>query len=496
MINTNVCIYYWQMYCNFKENKMKNKITKCNKWLVGFTLVASIAFSGCDAIGGGSYCDDKDGQKIFTELLKEYLLKSQDLQKYIGKNQKDLREYIDKVDFLYEMDKEHSITNEDEKSATCIVKNITIKFDKGDSVVINGAFSDGAKTAMNFLGALAGKYQLGNELSSRFIYFMGYEQNKKTKETRIEVIAPLFSQTNILMSEFFKDIPKNIIDYYDGTGVLIDGKRKGACPDGVRQTRDKNGEIAFEGGCANGTKEGAWKYYENGFLAKEELYKNGLLDKATEYYPIVGKIKSSYTTDGNGNATLRIYNKEGYIAQFVPFSIDKNGNKVVNGKAFAGRMFPSPGTHREGFYKSKLKELGIEKILEKGYCPESIIFADNFNYVEVSNGVFVLGQKLSISGELEKVKTEQEAFALIEQKDKCEVIRNDNLVLAVELSRVADGVSARFYKNDEEIGDLFNYESSGYCTTGQCQVMFKELIDKSFYKDKIYSALESTKPKE
>lgn len=26
-----------------KENKMKNKITKCNKWLVGFALVATTA---------------------------------------------------------------------------------------------------------------------------------------------------------------------------------------------------------------------------------------------------------------------------------------------------------------------------------------------------------------------------------------------------------------------------------------------------------------------
>lgn len=476
---------------------MKNKTTKCNKWLVGLALVASIAFSGCDAISGGSYCDDKDGQKIFTELLKEYLLKSQDLQKYIGKNQKDLQEYIDKVDFSYEMDKEHSIVNEDEKSATCIVKNITIKFDKGDSVVINGAFSDGAKKAMNFLGALAGQYQLGNELSSRFIYGMTYKQNKKTKETRIEVLAPLFSQTNILISEFFKDIPKNIIDYYDGTGVLIDGKRKGACPDGVRQTRDKNGEIAFEGGCANGTKEGAWKYYENGFLAKEELYKNGLLDKATEYYPLTGMIESEFAKDGNGNATLRIYNKEGYIAQFVPFSIDKNGNKVVNGKAFAGYTFPSPGTYSVGFYKNELKELGIEKILDldKDYCKNSTF---SFNYVEVSNGVFVLGQRLSkeVEYKLREVKTEQEAFALIEQsKEKCEAVRNDNLVLTVR-GTGDNGVYADFYKNDEQIGGLYGYESSKYCTTGQCQVMFKELIDKSFYKDKIYSALESAKPEE
>lgn len=462
------------MYRNFKDNKMKNKITKCNKWLVSFALVASIAFSGCDAISGGSYCDDKDGQKIFTELLKEYLLKSQDLQKFLGEKQKDLREYIDKVDFSYEMDKEHSVINEDEKSAACIVKNITIKFDKGDSVLINGAFSDGTKKAMNFLGAFAGQYQLGNELSSRFTYFMGYKQNKKTKETKIEVIAPLFSQTNILISEFFKDIPKNIIDYYDGTGVLIDGKRKGACPDGVRQTRDKNGEIAFEGGCANGTKEGAWKYYENGFLAKEELYKNGLLDKATEYYPIVGKIKSSYTTDSNGNSKKIEYDEKGFIVGIYPYSINEKGNKVINGKAFGS-----------------FGEYGLEKI-EKG-CG----FDCEGKYAEMSNDKIVLKRDYgysSITG-----KTEQEIFENINKTPpRYEVVVLGNLAV-----RINGGhrVGVRIYKNDEKIGDLYHYEydgykSSGYCTTGQCQVMFKELIDKSFYKDEIYSALESAKPRE
>lgn len=477
------------MYLKSRENKMKNKTTKCNKWLIGFALVASIAFSGCDAISGGSYCDDKDGQKIFTELLKEHLLKSQDLQKYIGKNQKDLREYIDKVDFSYEMDKEHSIINEDEKSAACIVKNITIKFDKGDSVIINGAFSDGAKQAMNFLGALAGKYQLGNELYSRFIYFMGYEQNKKTKETRIEVIAPLFSQTNILISEFFKDIPRNIIDYYDGTGVLIDGKRKGACQDGVRQTRDKNGEIAFEGGCANGTKEGAWKYYENGFLSKEELYKNGLLDKATEYYPTMGKIKSSYTTDSNGNSKKIEYNEGGFINEIYPYSRNGKGNKVMNGKAF--------GSFNGGEY-------GLEEI-EKSCRWASECKGE---YAEFSNDKIVLKRdyKNSITG-----KTEQEIFENIDKTPPSyEVVVLGNLAVRIwweekyyQLNELS-GIGV--YKNDEKIGGLslsrnfYNdkeyYASSGYCTTGQCQVMFKELIDRSFYKDKIYSALESAKPRE
>lgn len=47
---------------------MKSKITKCNKWLVGFALVASIAFSGC----GGSMpkCDDKEVLDLVTQLVK------------------------------------------------------------------------------------------------------------------------------------------------------------------------------------------------------------------------------------------------------------------------------------------------------------------------------------------------------------------------------------------------------------------------------------------
>lgn len=70
MINTNVCICYWQMYR--KENKMKNKMKKCNKWLVGFALVASIAFSGC----GGSIpkCDDKEVLDLVTQLMQKQWL--------------------------------------------------------------------------------------------------------------------------------------------------------------------------------------------------------------------------------------------------------------------------------------------------------------------------------------------------------------------------------------------------------------------------------------
>lgn len=59
---------------NFKENKMKNKTTKCNKWLVGFALVASIAFSGC----GGSMpkCDDKEVLDLVTQLMQKQWLQT------------------------------------------------------------------------------------------------------------------------------------------------------------------------------------------------------------------------------------------------------------------------------------------------------------------------------------------------------------------------------------------------------------------------------------
>lgn len=53
---------------------MKNKITKCNKWLVGLALVASIAFSGC----GGSMpkCDDKEVLDLVTQLIQKQWLQT------------------------------------------------------------------------------------------------------------------------------------------------------------------------------------------------------------------------------------------------------------------------------------------------------------------------------------------------------------------------------------------------------------------------------------
>ena len=102
-------------------------------------------------------------------------------------------------------------------------------------------------------------------------------------------------------------------------------------------------------------------------------------------------------------------------------------------------------------------------------------------------------------------KTEQEIFENLDKTSPIyEVVVLGNLAVRIRGNQhELSGISV--YKNDEEIGglgfrDYYNhkksYKSSGYCTTGQCQVMFKELIDKSFYKDKIYSALESAKPEE
>lgn len=457
---------------------MKNKITKCNKWLVSFALVASIAFSGCGGSISSNYCDDKEGQKLYTKLLKEYLLK----------NEKGLKEYIGKVDFLYEVDWEHSVINEEESKALCYLKNATLKFDTGDSIVLNGALSEGEENFMKGLGLLAGSAELvaASELThSRFFYAMAYKQDKKTKQTRIEVVAPSLTGSNLLL----RGIPEDIIDYYDGTGVPIDGKRKGACPDGVQQTRDKNGEITFEGRCANGTREGAWKYYENGFLAKEEIYNNGLLDKATEYYPLTGMIKSSYTTDSNGNSKKIEYDEGGFIKKIYPYSRNEKGGKVINGKVFNRSRFSCEGEDKKLLLKTDL------------LCNRGI-------YAEVSNGKVVLKREYydeeNITG-----KTEQEVFENIDKAQVFgEVVVLGNLQLRIWYRRPDGLESLTFYKNDEKIGgvsfksDYYNRRykegegSSGYCTTGQCQVMFKELIDKSFYKDKIYSALEFATPKE
>lgn len=53
---------------------MKNKTTKCNKWLIGFALVASIAFSGC----GGSMpkCDDKEVIDLVTKIKQDVEFKA------------------------------------------------------------------------------------------------------------------------------------------------------------------------------------------------------------------------------------------------------------------------------------------------------------------------------------------------------------------------------------------------------------------------------------
>lgn len=159
---------------------------------------------------------------------------------------------------------------------------------------------------------------------------------------------------------------------------------------------------------------------------------------------------------------------------------------MVNGKVF--------GDFSSGEY-------GLEKI-EENRSWERL-----GKYAEMSNDKIVL--KRDYDGRSITGKTEQEIFENIDKTPPSyEVIVLGNLALRIwkekhyQLNELS-GIGV--YKNDEEIGDLslrnyYNYKegykSSGYCTTGQCQVMFKELIDKSFYKDKIYSALESAKPKE
>ncbi|MGX2972603.1 toxin-antitoxin system YwqK family antitoxin [Helicobacter sp. T3_23-1059] len=454
------------------------------------SLVASVIFSGCDSISGGSYCDDKNGQQLYTKLLKEFLVK----------NDEDLKPHIDKVDFVYEIDEDLSSIDKEKKSASCIIKNVKLKFDTKDTMTISGKLDDDTKSsilrsaginvaAQAVFSAISGESSNGvsrntfadatqkiQKISetSRFIYKTSY-----TKDNKIEV--------SVQTIEYVYDIPEHIKNYYDGTGVLIDGKKKGGCKDGVRQERDKNGEISFEGGCTNGTKDGAWKYYDNGFLAKEELYKNGVLEKMTKYYPITGIIKSDFLKDDKGNATLREYDEKGYITKFVPYITNEQGKLVVNGKMFnitesrSGNIFGG---------KSWLDEDDIEKVPDRLYRKYGS-FSPDFFYVEAQNGVFVRGlsqRHLSIDGD--KFKTQQEMFDYITTKH----LGEDEVIVLGNLSLVIGRYGVDMYKNNEPIGSVEDKSSRGLCTTGQCQVMFKELIDKSIYKDEIYSMLESAKP--
>ena len=467
---------------------MANNIKRYGyKWfLIGVACIASVLFSGCDSISGGSYCDDKAGQQLYTKLLKEFLVK----------NDGDLKPYIDKVDFVYEIDEDLSSIDEEKKAASCIIKNVKLKFDTKDTMTISGQLDDDTKSSIlesagialatqAVFSAMGGNSRVSNNTmekalqkmqkiseTSRFTYNTSYT-NTKDKKIQVSFPTPEY--------EYMYDIPKNIKNYYDGTGIIIDGKKKGACPNGVRQERDKNGEISFEGGCTNGTKEGAWKYYDNGFLAKEELYKNGVLEKMTKYYPITGIIKSDFLKDDKGNATLREYDEKGYITTFVPYSTNEQGKLVANGKMFKIKDYDTSFWTRVSWLKD------IEKVPN---LRDDYTLVDHFFFVEAQNGVFVRGlskRNLYIDG---KFKTQQEMFDYIAtERGEHEVIVLGNLSLLFSL----DG-GIYFYKNNERVGKVSNVSSSGLCTTGQCQVMFKELIDKSIYKDKIYSMLESAKP--
>ena len=455
------------------------------------SLVVSVIFSGCDSISGGSYCDDKNGQQLYTKLLKDFLVK----------NDEDLKPYIDKIDFAYEIDNDLSNIDKEKKSASCIIKNVKLKFDTKDTMTLSGKLDEKVKQGMTNLSAVFGSFESAMQLKSmdflpRFLYIVSYIKDDK-KGDQIVVQAPTFSNSissSIVFTWFFNDIPENIKNYYDGTGVLIDGKKKGACPNGVRQERDKNGEISFEGGCTNGTKEGAWKYYDNGFLAKEELYKNGDLKTRTIYEPTTGVIKSAFIKDDSGNAAYREYDKEGYITKFVPYSTNEQGKLVVNGKMLG-----------EFRYKSDLEGLGITnaKVIELG---TGMWDSNELNYAEVSNGNIVVGRyydKTYLDKKsyliTEKFKTEQEEFDYLSNaKARYEIIDLGNLNLVAQYKSRND-LYYGFYKNEQEVGSVWkNYgDSARYsdlCTTGQCQVMFKELIDKSIYKNEIYSILESAKP--
>ena len=477
---------------------MTSNIKQCRykRILAGFAIVASLVagvlFSGCDSIVGGSYCDDKNGHQLFSKLFKEFLLK----------RDKDLAKYIDKVDFSYEVDEAKSMKDKEQKFALCTIKNIKLKFDTKDTMTISGEFGDKFKNFMNLAGAFGGRYGLGDELdslTSRFAYVVTYTKDSK-KNDIIKIEIPFFS--NILANNpvfgdlfgLFDDIPESIKNYYDGTGVLINGKKKGACPNGVRQERDKNGEISFEGGCENGTKEGAWKYYDNGFLAKEELYKNGELKTKTEYYPTTGITKSAFAKDDKGNATLREYDEKGNIEKFVPFSTNEQGKLVVNGKMFNAKGFSS----RYG--SESLSKYSIAKAPERiTIRSNGFTYEPDFYYVEVSNGMFFYGlgeeKSYSWSGRVKipEVTTEQEAFAAIFEANNKPHYGEYILLGNLSLLTRENGRYLSFLKNDQLIGSVYGV-SSDLCTTGQCQVMYKELINKSIYKDKIYSTLESAKP--
>ena len=393
-----------------------------------------VALATCVALGisaCGSSCESGEAKDEISKKIKDSL----------SKEYPQFAEQIAKIKVSFD-DIITKSKSDDGKRASCAVQKIKLKYDTGDTLVYDNK-------------------------DSRFEYDARKGDKGLTISTRI--------------GSKMSDMQDDLWAYYTGLGVLINGTRKGAC-NGTFQDKDKNGEVAMEGNCVGGLRDGIWKWYDNGvFVEQETPYKNGLENGVEKFYYKEGTISTTIDyTDGKENGARRFYYKNGEIGNFVPY---KNG--VVDGKMF---ILSSIGD-KEWLQK----EFGIQNVPT---FEGSSSTARYFNYLEISNGNFIVGRTYY---ETPEGKTEQEIFSQLsefdeDQRVRLEVIQMDNLMLNYKW--FINHYGFFFYKNNEQVGEIRkeDFIPRGFCSQQggkKCAEMFKALIDKSFAKNRLYSLLNS-----
>ena len=404
--------------------------------ILGVVLATFVAvgFTGC-----GSSCESGDAKDTISKEIKDSLSKK--YPKFAEQIAK-IKVSFDKITTTSE--------SKDGKSASCEVSQVHLKYDTGITI-----FYD-------------------NE-NSRFKYSV------RKGDKGINVSTNIGSKID--------DMQSDVRNYYTGRGIILNGKHIGGC-NGTYQEKDKNGEVAIEGNCVGGLRDGVWKWFDNGFLEQETPYKNGLRNGTEKtYYAKEGIVKQTIDyTDDKRNGALRIYDKGRYITDIYGGSASVGGgmvafipykNGVIDGKML---IQPKQGVFNFALNRNDLVELGFK--IDK--MPANV----GFVYIEVDNGVFVLGRDYGsgLSSYMPEGTSEQEIFSQLEKRkpERREVIVLNNL----ELTNTNEANHIKFKKNGEEVGTIDNGDLGSLCRQkGKCEEMFKELIDKSSYKNKIYAEL-------
>lgn len=257
---------------------------------------------------------------------------------------------------------------------------------------------------------------------------------------------------NANLDNKISDIEQNISDYYSGLGLMIDGVRKGGC-NGTQRFKDEKKGLIEEIECANGLRNGVSKEY---YLSTDKV-----------------KISASYKA-GLLDGLFEIYDEKGDLALTLPYKDNQlNGVGQVMGEFQANHMPTElivncndlPKRQKEDFHNSLHESMNA--------------FIGYFTYdeIEFKNGILI-GTKFI-------------------NKDNNEIV-GDSIFLNDK--RLNAGIYAESPYFNLSVGkeNIGGYgERDGYYGAckhkGKCEEMFKELIDKSAFKDKIYSLLENAK---